>query len=241
MLEESLRLQQGTSRVRLCIRQPGLKALLEIVLNEWHFQPCDEPLAAGVLLAEEGAIDSDSMPHQQIIWLGSTADSARECLQFPLDLCELYGLLERHYHNPPRRHLRLALDRSCELSVAGGFEPATLASLSDRGCRLIFSRELARDVMVELRYDLVGAPVNLPGKVIYCVPRHRATQTHSYDIGLLFTDIDRTRCEELLDFIVASYFLQARHRLPADDFAKALECIALSDGARQFLAGVRGC
>jgi len=189
------------------------------------------------MLAEEGAIEP---PHQQIIWLGTSSNTARGRLQFPLDLSDLYGLLEHRYHKPPRRHLRLALDRSCELSVAGFNEPATLASLSDRGCRLIFPRELARNAMVELQHDLVGAPASLAGKVIYCVPRHREGQELYYDLGLLFPDIDRSKREELLDFIVASYFLKAQLRLPAGDFSAAIKCFALSDGARKYLAVLQG-
>lgn len=239
MLEESLRPQLATNRVRMGVGQPGLKALLQIILNEWHYQPCDEAIDGGVLLAEEGVIEPP--PHQQTIWLGTSTRTARGRLHFPLDLSDLYGLLERRYHNPPRRHLRLRLNRTCGLSIAGVNEPATLASLSDRGCRLVFPRELARDVTVELQHDLVGAPASLPGKVIYCVPRHRTGQALYYDLGLLFPKIDRSKREELFDFIVASYFLKARNRLAAGDFKAALKCFALSDGARKFLARLRGC
>lgn len=234
MLEESLCPRKDEKRVWLEVGRPGLAAFLEVMLREWRYLPGSEAVDAGLLLAEEGVMESP--PQQQTIWLSPSASASRERLQFPIDITELYALLERRYHNPPRCHLRLSLETACELTTADTRQPATLASLSDRGCRLNSPLELARNTRVELCLDLDNLPTCLPGKVIYCVPRYQADHQPYYDLGLLFSAIDRNLCDGLLDYIVASYFMKAKRRLSADEFNSALGCFAVSDRVRNYLA-----
>jgi len=234
MLEESLSPRKDEKRVWLEVGRPGLKAFLEVMLREWRYLPGSEAVDDGLLLAEEGVIDPP--PHQQTLWLSPPTSASRGQLQFPIDITELYALLERRYHNPPRCHLRLSLETDCELITADDRQPATLASLSDRGCRLKSPVELARDTGVELCLDLDNLPTCLPGKVIYCVPRYQADHQPYYDLGLLFYASDRKLCDELLDYIVASYFTTAKRQLSANEFNAALGCFAVSDGVRNYLA-----
>ena len=234
MLEDSLPSRKQEKRVWVEVGRPGLKALLEVMLREWRYLPGSEAVAEGLLLAEAGVIDPP--PQQETIWLSPSASASPGQLQFPIDISALYALLERRYHDPPRCHLRLSLETSCELVTADDRQPATLASLSDRGCRLHSPVELARDARVELCLDLVNLPTCLPGKVIYCVPRYQADPQPFYDLGLLFSSIGRKLCDELLDYIVASYFIKAKRQLSADDFSSALGCFAVSDAVRNYLA-----
>jgi len=234
MLEEFLTPRKEEKRVWVEIGRPGLKALLEVMLREWRYLPGSEAVAEGLLLAEAGVIDPP--PQQRTIWLSPSAPASRGELQFPIDISALYALLERRYHDPPRCHLRLSLATACELVTADDRQPATLASLSDRGCRLHSPLELARDARVELSLELANLPTCLPGRVIYCVPRYQADHQPYYDLGLLFSAIDRNSCNELLDYIVASYFIKAKRQLSADEFSSALGCFAVSDGVRNYLA-----
>ncbi|HKI50984.1 MAG TPA: PilZ domain-containing protein [Geothermobacteraceae bacterium] len=234
MLEESLPPRKDEKRVWLEVGRPGLKAFLEVMLREWRYLPGSEAVAGGLLLAEEGMIDPP--PQQETIWLSPSASASRRQLQFPIDISALYALLERRYHNPPRCHLRLSLETVCELVTADDHQPATLASISDRGCRLKFSVELARDARVELCLDLANLPTCLPGKVIYCVPRYQADHQLYYDLGLLFSAIERKLCDELLDYIIASYFTKAKRQLSAAEFNSALGCFNVSDAVKNYLA-----
>jgi PilZ domain len=233
MLEESLPPQSKQRRVWLQIRQPALQAFLEVMLRDWRYQPCDEFVADGLLLAEEGTLEPP--PNQQTVWLSHSTVPAGEGLQFPLDITELRAQLERCYHNPPRRHLRLVMEMPCELSIPGRRVKATIISLSDRGCRLNCAFELARGVQAGLRVELAGHPFRLLGKVIYCADRYFAEKESYYDLGLHFVDRGQEQRAALLDFIVASNIIRAKARLPAEVSAAALSWFVLNDGVRRYL------
>lgn len=235
MLEEVLLPQTEEKRVWLRVRQPALQAFLAELLNQWQYQPCDEYVADGLLLAEEGALEPPA--NQQTIWLSSSAYATGGRLRFPLEIFELYALLERRYHTPPRRHLRLNVELPCRLMIEAFADTAVMASLSDRGCRVLCQRELVRDQRLSLEFSLGERPITLAAKVIYCVPRYRGSELLNYDLGLLFDRIDREGQQKLLDYIVASYFIRVGQQLAPASFSEALPCFAVSSGVRACLVG----
>jgi hypothetical protein len=238
MLEDSLPRQGREKRVWLQIREPALRAFLEVVLRDWKYQPCDGVVEDGLLLADEGTLEPPAK--QQTVWLGQPAGTSPGELRYPLDIAAFRALLESRYHDLPRLHLRLVQEIPCQLEHHGRRVQAAIASLSDRGCRLIYGVELAREMPVRLRFDLAGQPFDLPGKVIYCVPRSDAGHHPYYDLGLLFVDQSRQQRAGLLDVIIASTFYRAKNQLPAELYAAALSCFALNDEVRQYLEHLSG-
>lgn len=233
MLEDVLQPKAEEKRVWLCVRQPAFQVFLAELLSQWQYQPCDEYVADGLLLAEEGVLEPPA--NQQTIWLSSSAYASSSCLQLPLQIFELYALLERRYHTPSRRHLRLNVELPCRLTIDNSAADAGMVSLSDRGCRVICQRELVREQRLSLEFTLGERPITLATKVIYSVPRYHGSELLNYDLGLLFDRIDRAGQQGLLDYIVASYFIRVGKQLEPANFSEALQSFAVNPSVRAYL------
>lgn len=233
MLEHVTGARSTDKSVYIRTRDPQLSRMLTTILEEWQYQPSDQAGERILAMIEEGCAESEEFP--SAVWLSRSNYAAQGRLQIPIAIQELYGILERRFHTPPRRHLRLALDLPCRLQLQGEWGDVNILSLSDRGCRIGIDREVARDQLVKLSFSVAGHPMELAGSVIYSVPRYSADRQANYDLGIIFTSQGSLDREILLDFIISTYFVRARGRLPEVDFSAALDFFQLSDNVRRRL------
>jgi len=214
-------------------RDPLLGQMLATIIGEWFFPCTDLPGGQTLELLEEGCASPED--HPSAIWLSRSSYAAQGRLQIPIAIQELYSHLERRFHTPPRRHLRLALDLPCRMQLQGACEDVNILSLSDRGCRIGYDREVARGQTLRLSFSVAGQPMELAGAVIYSVPRYGADREANYDLGVIFTGQGGLDREILLDFIISTYFVRARGGLSKEVFDAALGYFLLSDNVRRRL------
>jgi len=132
----TLQHRNSTKKIHLCINNEGLCLLLTALLSEWGFSvstTCPES-PDELLLAEENC--SRCAKHRKRIDLITSAyfDSAH--VNLPILLEQLWRVLEKHYHLPPRHQLRLAVDYPIAMTIRGQEQPGRLNSLSPAGARL---------------------------------------------------------------------------------------------------------
>jgi len=217
--------------VRTC--NPHLDRMLSTLIREWHYQLTDAPGERTLVIVEDGCATLEE--HPSALWLSRSSYAAQGRLQIPIAIQELYGFLERRFHNPPRRHLRLTLDLPCRMQLQGEWGDANILSLSDRGCRIGLDREIARDQPLRLSFSVAGHPLDLAGSVIYSVPRYSGDRQANFDLGVIFSGQGALEREILLDFIISSYFVRARGGLPEEVFGAALDYFQLNAKVRRRL------
>jgi len=217
--------------IRTC--NPHLDRLLATIIREWHYQTTDAPGERTLVIVEEGCATLEE--YSAALWLSRSTYAARGRLQIPIAIQELYGILERRFHNPPRRHLRLTLDLPCRMQLQGEWGDVNILSLSDRGCRIGFDRELTRDQPLRLSFSVAGQLLDLAGSVIYAMPRYSGDRQANFDIGVIFSGQGALEREILLDFIISTYFVRARGGLPEEVFNTALDYFQLNAKVRRRL------
>ncbi len=212
MLVERMR-SGGGKRVRVEVRDSAFRQVLCCLLEEWGYRT-DVGEEDGVLvLAREGAYTPDRF--QPVVWLSDSHYAGLDRLSLPLQIEALYVALERKFHQPPRRHLRTALDREVIVRCRNGEYEARLTSLSDRGCRLLLPRELARDEALGMRCRLLDRDFDLEGVALYSFPRVGAAEG-LYETGMLFLHLAAEDNRWLRDFIIGDYLHRLRRRCPED-------------------------
>jgi hypothetical protein len=217
---------------RVCVQtaDPALQQLLTALLEAWEFQLEPEATDGVLLLAEEGCCEAQVW--QQVLWLSHSTYAASNRVLLPLVIEDLYVNLERKFHSPPRRHLRLSLELPARVCCRGENHASRLTSLSDRGCRVTLPRELARDEAIELEFFMGDHPIRLEGHVIYSFNRAGATLGSTYDTGFLFVHQGENECLRLREFILASYLERVRSGVSPETFTRVFDHFRLSDHLR---------
>ncbi|RMF46188.1 MAG: PilZ domain-containing protein [Deltaproteobacteria bacterium] len=177
-------------------------------------------------MAREGHFTPDRF--QPVVWLSDSRYSGMDRLSLPLRIESLYTTLERKFHQPPRRHLRIGLDLDAKAHCRGEDWPVRLTCLSDRGCRLLFPRELARDEAVRVAFELGGMRFDLEGLVLYSFP-YQVEDGEEYSTGVVFLHLDSEINRHLRGLIVDGYFDRVRRRCGEDVWRRASEFLAAAD------------
>ncbi len=222
-------------RLALSIRSPALEALLAALLEEWHFTLLPQPAAGTLLLAEEGSLAPET--EGEIIWLTTSRYVSRQRLSLPLQLPELWSVLETRFHKPPRNHIRMAVDCEATLCCRGGRSAVHLVSLSDMGGRFVFPRELISGEELVLEYAGAEGGLELAGRVIYVLPRGELTGTNESEAGMIFDRTPAETREQVRNQIIASYLERVRKKLSESTFCSGLGFLALPPAVLQRLEG----
>ena len=220
-------------KIHLCINNEGLCLFLAALLREWGFNVCttcpenpDE-----LLLAEENC--SRCAEHRRRIDLISSAYFDSDHVNLPIVLEQLWRVLEKHYHLPPRHHLRLAVDLPVSMVIRGQRQPGRLSSLSPAGARLTLPRELASGELFPIVLPLPQQTLHLAAKIIYVTTF--PDSDNRYDAGVLFERISSADKSLLRDNIILTFFTNIRPHLPRWAFEVGISHFELSPALRKQL------
>lgn len=220
-------------KIYLCIHNEGLCLFITALLQEWGFSvstTCPES-PDELLLAEENC--SRCTEHRKRVDLISSAYLDSNHVNLPIVLEQLWRVLEKHYHLPPRHHLRLPVDLPITMEIRGQAQPGRLSSLSPAGGRLSLPRELAVGELFPIVLPLQQKTLHLTAKVMYVTTF--PDSNHRYDAGVLFDHISGDDKALLRDNIILTFFSNIRPHLPRWAFEVGISHFELSAALRQQL------
>ncbi|TYO99087.1 PilZ domain-containing protein [Geothermobacter ehrlichii] len=210
----------GTNkRVRVEVSDSSFRQVLCSLLEEWGYRTDVGEDDSALVLAKEGSFTPDRF--QPVVWLSDSHYAGLDRLTLPLQIEALYVALERKFHQPPRRHLRTALDTEAVVFCRNGEYRARLTSLSNRGCRLLLPRELARDEAMGMRCHLLERQFDLEGVALYSFPKV-GSEKELFETGMLFLHLSPEDNRWLRDFIIGDYFRRIRRRCPDETYRRGM-------------------
>ena len=220
-------------KISLCINNEGLSLFLTALLHEWGFSvfPSCPENPDELLLAEENC--SRCAEHRKRVDLINSAYFDSDQVNMPIVLEQLWRVLEKNYHLPPRHHLRLTVDLPITMEIRGQEQPGRLTSLSTAGARLSLPRELAVGEPFPIVLPLPQRTLQLTAKVIYVTTF--PDSANRYDAGVLFERISGADKALLRDTIILSFFSSIRPHLPRWAFEVGINQFDLSPELRKRL------
>ena len=220
-------------KISLCINNEGLALFLTELLREWGFivNPNCPESPNELLLAEESC--SRCTEHRKRVDLINSAYFDSDHVNRPIAIEQLWRVLEKHYHLPPRHHLRLTVDLPISMEIRGQEQPGRLTSLSPAGGRLSLPRELAGGELFPIVLPLPQRTLQLTAKVIYVTTF--PDRNKRYDAGVLFERICREDKALLRDTIIFAFFSSIRPHLPRWAFEVGINQFDLSPELRKQL------
>lgn len=220
-------------KIHLCISNEGLRLFIAALLSEWGFTASTVcPESPNDLLLAEGSCQ-DCADHRKRINLTTSAYIDNDHVNLPIALEHLWRVLEKHYHLPPRNHLRLVVDYPISMTIRGTEQPGRLSSLSPAGARLSLPRELAIGEHFPVVFPLPQKTLQLSAKVIYVTTFPDSNRR--YDAGVLFERITAEEKALLRDHILLSFFTSIRPHLPRWAFEVGINQCDLSPALRKQL------
>jgi hypothetical protein len=210
------------SEKRLClfVRNEPFRLVLAGLLGEWRYSLQENPAAADLLLAEDGApAPEDGAP---VLWLARSCHEGRDRLALPLSLEELWAELESRFHTTPRSHIRINPDLPADLEVRNMKDEVRIVSLSEMGGRFDFNRELAPGEELVLGLTIARRRLKLSGRVIYVVPRGDLDRSGKAQTGVIFDHSDKSLRKVLHDFVIQTYLERVRAGMDAPIFMEGL-------------------
>lgn len=219
--------------IYLCIGNEGLRLFLAALLSEWGFTvstSCPEE-PEDLLLTDESC--SNCFDHAKRINLISSAYFDSDHINLPITLEQLWRVLEKSFHRPPRHHLRLVVDYPISMKIRGQEYSGQLGSLSPAGARLSLPRELAIGELFPVILPLPQRTLHLLGKVIYVTTFPDSDDR--YDAGILFERIEPEDKILLRDTIILTFFANIRNHLPRWAFEVGISHFDLSPDLRDQL------
>ena len=180
--------QSEIKQVAVVTSDQQFNVLLSSILAEWKFIAVEDPAEAKVVFAEQG-IDLPEIPGE-VVWLTPLPLSEGRFLTTPISLTRLYRLLETEYFPTPRRHIRVAVEALATVVLDDTWLECQLISISDRGGRILFHREIQRGTKLRLETNVAGKFLHLPAEVIYCIPAGDGLRPSRPQIGVLFKPTD---------------------------------------------------
>lgn len=204
--------RNSEKKIYLCIGNEGLGLFLSALLREWGFNvsnACPKN-PNDLLLAEECC--ARCAEHRKRVDIISSAYLDNDQVNLPIVIEQLWRVLEKHYHLPPRNHLRLAIDFPTLMTIRGLDNPGRLRSLSPAGARLTLPRELATGEIFPMALTLGPQTLHLAAKVIYITTF--PDSDNRYDAGVLFEKIAAEDKALLRDTIILTFLNNIRPHLP---------------------------
>jgi len=229
-----MKMNRGSEKkISLCIENEGLSSFLTALLQEWGFRvnPTCPEHPDELLLAEENC--SRCAAHRKRVDLINSAYFDSDHINRPIDIEQLWRVLEKHYHLPPRHHLRLTVDLPISMEIRGQEQPGRLTSLSPAGARLSLPRELAGGELFPIILPLPQRTLQLTAKIIYI--NTFPDRDNRYDAGILFERISGADKALLRDTIILAFFSSIRPQLPRWAFEVGINQFDLSPELRQQL------
>lgn len=191
--------QSEIKQVAIVTRNPQFNKLLGSILADWRFFAVEDVSAATVVFAERGLTVPDA--GGQVVWLSSMPLSDGTFLDVPISLTSLYQLLETNFFPTPRRHLRIPLETSVDLKVEDVWSEALLVSLSDRGGRIVCSKELPKGEALTMDVKLGEKDIRLSAEVLYCIPPGDSPGRSRAQVGVAFKPKNKQETAALRRYI----------------------------------------
>ena len=234
MLNDVVERSGVIKKISVVTSDDALTELLTLLLQSWKFEIVSQDCAETLLLAEKGSIEPAA--GQDVIWLAAGETSTDNSLGLPLEVESLWRILEFRFHDPPRMHIRLALDLSAQVTIRGETSEAVLTSLSEMGCRFYYDKELVRDETVTLTLQAGNETLKIGSQVIYSIPQS-ATSTGEVNAGLVFHGIDRTTRGRIRTYLIYTYLKEVGSVMAEERFVDTLDFLVLPESIRKKLAG----
>lgn len=219
--------------LHLFVENEGLRLFLGALLTEWKFTVLAGPNKAPEVLALADDNYTVADENEALIRLTRSSYAGRDRLCLPLALDELWSTLEKHFHRPPRHHLRLAVAYPATMELRGQTMTAQVTSISPAGARLPLPRELAAGETFALSLHLPRHTLALTARTIY-VNTFPDRHNH-YETGILFERIDAATKQILRDTITLAFLEAIRPKLPSWAFTVGLDACKLSPELRAAL------
>lgn len=210
MLREVVDRQRGGRRLAVVSDNRALKTLLEMLLGEWGVGLVAADAAHTLL--QVGDCRTEPGPDQAAI-----------PLRLPINLEALWQRLEQHFHQPPRMHMRKAVDLAARVELYGEWHETRLSSLSDMGARFMADRELIREEAITVEFAVEGVRRRCPAKVIFSM-RTTGSGQGRFQAGVVFSGQEQADRDTLRDYLIREYLLLVRLRMDAESFASAVAC-----------------
>jgi hypothetical protein len=185
--------------VAVMTRNEQFSRLLSEILTGWKYRVVESPAEASVTLVERGL--SVEEVGGKFVWLSPMPVGDDPHLVVPLSLAELYRLLEEHFFDRPRQHIRVALDQDVDLYVDGRWLLGRITSLSDRGGRLSCAGDLSKGQPLEIVLKIDKRSLRLPAVVLYQIPAGDVPGRELPQIGIQFKPLDQGHCLALRYYI----------------------------------------
>lgn len=191
--------QSEIKQVAVVTRNPQFNKLLGSILADWRFFVVEDMSEAAVVFAERGLELADA--GGQVVWLSPMPLSDGAFLEVPISLTSLYQQLETNLFPTPRRHIRIALETSVDLKVDNDWWDGRLISLSDRGGRIVCSKELPRGEIITIDVKLGDKTIRTLAEVLYCIPAGDSPGRSRAQLGVLFKPKDKQETVSLRRYI----------------------------------------
>jgi len=220
MLKHASDRSPGNKKIAIATCCDAFTELLKILLISWRYEICDSARQDILLLAEEGC--AEPVAGQSVVWLTRSKYQGADRLSMPLEIENLWQILEHRYHRPPRMHIRMDVDLDASVIVDQETMKVRLSSLSDMGCRFSFDRELVREQQISLALSFSGEILNIDSRVIYA--HHlSAASDQNVRVGLLFRGITKDQRDTLRSCLILQYLEIVRSEMAPERFCKAIE------------------
>lgn len=191
--------QSEIKQVAVVTRSPKFTRLLSSILADWKFFTVEDLSMARVIFAERGVT---LPPHtSDVVWLTPLPLAEGNFLTVPISLTQLYHLLEIHFFPTPRRHIRVAMDLPLDLMVDDVWLAGRLASLSDRGGRIVCAGEIQRGTQLHIEVKLADRHLRIPSEVLYSIPAGDSPGREQPQIGVLFKPANEREFSMLRHFV----------------------------------------
>lgn len=181
----------------------------------------EDPLAAAIA----ARVTEDRIPLIVLVSAGTNPpDLPHQTLTVPLDIFELFALIQQHLEKIPRRNLRMAVKLPALLSRNDSSQFADILSLSSHGLFVKTSLQVRVNDTLHIVLPLMGMKqeIEIECRVIYCVSPSLGNN-YLQGFGLEFVEDEPARLKALQQFLESSLLEEVgRHHQEIDAATETL-------------------
>ena len=232
MLKEAASREKLQTRIAVCTCSDAFTQVLQRLMGRWGFDVCHRDDPTVLLLAEEGCCEP--VDGQETIWLSRSKGTGPERISLPVSVESLWQTLEQRFHQPPRMHLRMAVDLAARVLLRGEWIDTRLSSLSDMGGRFTTGQELVKEEQVTVELVVDEEVHQFHGQIIFSIAGGSA-DTDLFQSGVVFTGQDQTTCDGLRAILIRWYLELVQDGMDPQVFQSGLSFFDLATDVRRML------
>ena len=219
-------------RVAVCTASEELNQLLERLLTSWGFSICSQDEPSALLLTEDGV--AEPCAGQVVVCLDSSQVKERDQLGLQIRIDLLWQRLEQHFHNPPRMHMRKAVDLPARVSMRGEWHTTRLSSLSDMGTRFSSDREMVKQEPITIELAVGSVLLQYQGQIIFSM-EVLSGEVQVFQSGVVFHKQGDAIRDDLRHYLIRQYLETVREGMELQDFQSGLAFFDLAPEVKHAL------